>query len=145
MDLYLLITDYLFWFLVLLGFVYFFWAKNQYLHRQVWAGVIISPVALSALLIFLFFLIIAMLDSVHWLVTDQSSNLVGKIYSVLDYMLDDFFVSEISYSKPFAKSLFVSVLQNQVLQNIQPINDILEWWLIFLYSFIIGFIITLFS
>ena len=107
LKLYLLTTDFLVWFLVFLGVLYYFWAKKQHLHRQAWRQIIVTPGSCCALISCGVFVFLGLLDSVHWLIIEPGSILVGKVYSLLDFMFDGFFNSEVTYSEPFATSLFI--------------------------------------
>ncbi len=102
MTIHFLITDILLWLVVILAISSaYFIAKSKQL-RQKWQQVFASKIVIISFIIFMFYLLIALLDSVHFK-EHNSSN----IYSVLDELLHYSMVSsEKTYSQPFAYNSF---------------------------------------
>ena len=144
LKLHLMTTDLLLWFLFLIGVIYFFWAKKQYLHRQAWRNITLSSGSCCALISCGFFVLIGMLDSVHFLIVDHNSALVGKIYSILDFMFYGFFNSEVTYSAPFATKLFVNLYNSVNLVDLKYVSPLMffGWFKVFFMSFLLSFCIV---
>ena len=144
LKLHVMATDLLLWILFLLCFIYFFWAKRQYLHCQAWCNIALSSGSCCALISCGFFMLIALLDSVHFLIVDPNSALVGKIYSVLDFMFYGFFKSEVTYSEPFATKLFVSLYNSANLAELKYVSPLMlvGWFKLFCLSLLLSLIIV---
>ena len=92
----LLWTDVLLWasFLMTIVAIYFIYRSNDL--KQKWQKIFSRPVAVITFIIFLFYVAIALVDSIHFKINHQV-----KIYSVLDKVIEPAFSSsEKTYSKP---------------------------------------------
>ncbi len=104
MTLDLLWTDICFLAIVLVACVWLLTVYKKEPVKKVFQTIFSKPTALCSGIILMFFLTIAVLDSIHYRLEGQV-----KTYSVLDNLLsplNDFY--EKSYSAPFAKNLYVS-------------------------------------
>ncbi len=92
----LLWTDILLWasFLTTIFAIYFIYRSNDL--KQKWQKIFSYPVAVITFIIFLFYVAIALIDSIHFKINHQV-----KIYSMLDKLLEPALnSSEKTYSKP---------------------------------------------
>ncbi len=106
MTLHLLLTDILVWVLVLL-FVLLGWRMGRSVQiRRTWHRIFRSKVAMASAVILLFYILFALLDSVHFRVdnaNEKNALREGEIVSLLDLgMLHRKHYSERTYSAPFA-------------------------------------------
>lgn len=99
-------TDALLYLLLLSGIVFLFWARKQAHLRIAWQDVTQNRLAMMAAVIFAVYLIIALLDSVHFQYVDaKQQNYVSE--SLLDYLVSPLGQQdEKTYSAPFATHLF---------------------------------------
>ena len=106
MSLHLLITDSLVWILVAVFAVVLWRTGRSAQTRQMWRDIFRSKIAMASAVVLFFYLLFALLDSVHFKVTaaDTKRGLMeGEIVSVLDLgMLHRKAFSERTYSAPFA-------------------------------------------
>ena len=106
MSLHLLITDSLVWILVAVFAVVLWHTGRSAQTRQMWRNIFRSKIAMASAVVLLFYLLFALLDSVHFKVNaaDTKRGLMeGEIVSVLDLgMLHRKAFSERTYSAPFA-------------------------------------------
>jgi len=105
-SLHLLITDSLVWILVVFFAVVLWRTGRSAQTRQMWRDIFRSKIAMASAVVLFFYLLFALLDSVHFKVTaaDTKRGLMeGEIVSVLDLgMLHRKAFSERTYSAPFA-------------------------------------------
>lgn len=106
MTLHLLLTDILVWVLVLL-FVLLGWRMGRSVQiRRTWHRIFRSKVAMASAVILFFYILFALLDSVHFRVdnaNEKNALREGEIVSLLDLgMLHRKHYSERTYSAPFA-------------------------------------------
>jgi len=105
-SLHLLITDSLVWILVAVFAVVLWHTGRSAQTRQMWRNIFRSKIAMASAVVLLFYLLFALLDSVHFKVNaaDTKRGLMeGEIVSVLDLgMLHRKAFSERTYSAPFA-------------------------------------------
>ncbi len=105
MTLHLLWTDILVW-LLMAGFAVLGWRSMRSVQtRRMWQSIFRSGVAMASAMVLLFYLLFALLDSVHFKVnTPVSKGMVeGEIVSLLDIgMAHQKYYSERTYSAPFA-------------------------------------------
>ena len=106
MSLHLLITDSLVWMLVALFAVVLWRTGRSAQTRQMWRDIFRSKIAMASAVVLLFYLLFALLDSVHFKVSTADTKrglMEGEIVSVLDLgMLHRKAFSERTYSAPFA-------------------------------------------
>jgi len=103
MSLYLLWTDIMVWVLMLAGMVWGWRLSRSMEARRKLRVIFRSKVATASAIILVFYLMFALLDSVHFKVTESKNAHSGEIVSVLDIVFfhqRDF--SERTYSAPFA-------------------------------------------
>ncbi|HHO65261.1 MAG TPA: ABC transporter permease [Epsilonproteobacteria bacterium] len=105
MTLHLLWTDILVW-LLMAGFAVLGWRSMRSVQtRRMWQSIFRSGVAMASVVVLLFYLLFALLDSVHFKVnTPIAKGMVeGEIVSLLDMgMAHQKYYSERTYSAPFA-------------------------------------------
>ena len=105
MTLHLLWTDILVW-LLMAGFAVLGWRSMRSVQtRRMWQNIFRSGVAMASAVVLLFYLLFALLDSVHFKVnTPIAKGMVeGEIVSLLDMgMAHQKYYSERTYSAPFA-------------------------------------------
>ena len=105
MTLHLLWTDMLIW-LLMAGFAVLGWYSMRSVQtRRMWQNIFRSGVAMASAVVLLFYLLFALLDSVHFKVnTPIAKGMVeGEIVSLLDLgMSHQKYYSERTYSAPFA-------------------------------------------
>lgn len=106
-------TDALLYLLVLVGIVFAFWAKKREHIRVPWQHVCQNRIAVASMTILGFFLVIALLDSVHFqtaLPSIEKNHQVqygATVHSVLDVLMSPAGTNdEETYSAPFAHHLF---------------------------------------
>lgn len=106
------ITDALIFMLVFMVFAYVFYARNHEHLRAPWHAVACRPLAMSAAIILVIYIVVGLLDSVHFhprLETLKSSDTVysTEVTSLLDLVLDDLHQNtERTYSAPLASYSF---------------------------------------
>lgn len=100
----MLTTDWLLWILFLLGIAYTFWAHHQRHLREAWHYVCVKPLGMISIVILSFYIMIGLLDSVHFQVTNQQQQ--SQVKSLLDLAVDPLGQQhEKTYSAPFASHL----------------------------------------
>src|SRR5690348_8174199 len=101
-------TDILFYILILCGVAFTVYSCQKIQLRQAWQKVFRRPVAMIASVFLLFYLLVALLDSIHFQQTADLENTQTKIYSSQIYSLLDKLLypvgqqPEKTYSAPFA-------------------------------------------
>lgn len=101
-------TDALVFLLVIGAMAFVFWIRHDEQSRATWRAVFRRPMAMSAFVILMFFVIIGVFDSMHFKVPKKNGHngqqyYSTKVYSVLDKMLWPLGQQyERTYSKPFA-------------------------------------------
>ncbi len=100
-----LLTDILLFILFFLVIVAVLFVLKNPLLKEKWLKVINFPIAASALIIFLFYLTIGILDSIHF--KDNNNKYSIGIYSLLDKVIEPALVNEEkTYSTPFSYQQF---------------------------------------
>ena len=115
-------TDALVFLLVIAVFILALKLRRNRQFVEQWHSVFSTRVGASTAMILLTYVVIGLLDSMHFHPTQQNSEGVesqsAQVMSVLDYGLSELKSStEKSYSAPFARSLYVK--ENMVVDNIQ--------------------------
>lgn len=109
-----LITDILVYVLCLGVLFYIYYASKREHLRAPWRYILRRPIAMSALIVLLSYVLMGLLDSVHFRVAlekqsdEQEVQYAGEINSALDILLTDLRLQqEKTYSAPFATHLYV--------------------------------------
>ena len=99
-------TDALLYLLIIGGIAFLFWARTQAHLRIAWHDVTRNRLAMVAAVIFFSYLLIALLDSIHFqYITNDRQSYVSE--SVLDYLISPLGQQdEKTYSAPFATHLY---------------------------------------
>jgi peptide/nickel transport system permease protein len=110
----LLISDWLVYLLFFGGILSFFWIRRKPHLREPWRQVSHSRLGMAALVILLFYVVIALLDSIHLQITEK--NVQGQISvaikSVFDLMVSPLGENtEQTYSAPFATRLYTQSIE----------------------------------
>lgn len=121
----LLWTDILIWILVLMIIVFALYSLSKPHLRAPWRIVSKNTMAMSSLLVLLFYVAIALLDSIHFVpAAKENDKNFGETISLLDHLVTGIKQNnEKTYSAPFASTLYSkeSVEQaNGVIRRIAP-------------------------
>ena len=106
-----LLTD-IFFYIIIIVCAYVFYARNHEHLRAPWHAVACRPLAMSAAIILVIYIVVGLLDSVHFhprLETLKSSDTIysTEVTSLLDLVLDDLHQNtERTYSAPLASYSF---------------------------------------
>lgn len=104
-ELAMLTSDWLLWILFLLGIIYASWAYHQRHLREAWHYVFIKPLGMASIVILSFYIMIGLLDSVHFEITSPEQQTQYK--TLLDLAIDPIGQQqEKTYSAPFASHLY---------------------------------------
>ena len=116
-------TDLLLWLLVLLTVVFIRYASRRRHLREPWQRVFRSGMAVGAAVVLGAFIIIGLLDSIHFRSGDDAAN-PGEVLSLFDTMVTPLREQqEKSYSAPFATTLYAKemvTLEDGSTQRIYP-------------------------
>jgi peptide/nickel transport system permease protein len=116
-------TDLLLWLLVLLTLVFIRYASRRRHLREPWQRVFRSPMAVGAGVVLSAFILIGLLDSIHFRSGDDAAN-PGEVLSLFDAMVTPLREQqEKSYSAPFAITLYAKemvTLEDSSTQRIYP-------------------------
>ncbi|MEA3302858.1 MAG: ABC transporter permease, partial [Pseudomonadota bacterium] len=106
-------TDMLLWLLVLLTLLFIRYAGRRRHLREPWQRVFRSPMAVGAGVVLGAFILIGLLDSIHFRSGDDAAN-PGEVLSLFDTMVTPLREQqEKSYSAPFATTLYTKEMVMQ--------------------------------
>ena len=101
MEFVFLFTDVILFAIVILLAFFAYNANKNIILKEKWSLVFQSPTACGCLVVIIFYLIIGLLDSIHFKTNNQNNN-SEKIFSALDYLIKPATEYEKTYSKPLA-------------------------------------------
>lgn len=102
-------TDALIYLLAVAIVIFIFWARGQVQLRQAWRSVLKNWLAMAALFILSLYIVVGLLDSLHFQIIDQGQK--SEVQSLFDYLIKPLGQQdEKTYSAPFATHLYVKEL-----------------------------------